>query len=155
MSSKSRKNSSLTPRLQDIAATHVAASYYGPIPPASEMLKYEEACPGLPSRIMAMAENQSAHRQRMEAIAIKASSRNSTLGVVFAFILSMTTLCIGGLCIFWGKDGLGPSSEASALLPLLGLSFTEHVRTEPRENPSGSNANAGFLTFTVLLANPS
>jgi uncharacterized membrane protein len=64
------------------------------------MTKYEEACPGLPSRIMAMAENQSAHRQQIETIAIKASSRNSTLGVIFAFLIAMTTLFIGGFCIF-------------------------------------------------------
>jgi uncharacterized membrane protein len=103
MSNKPQK----TPPRQIRGAQITTASYYGPIPPASEMVKYEEACPGLPDRIMTMAEGQLTHRQEIELIAIKTSSRNSTLGVVFAFILAMTTLLIGGFCIYLNKDFLG------------------------------------------------
>jgi uncharacterized membrane protein len=92
MSNRSKRNSLVRQRNPNVAAAHIAASYSGAIPSASEMMKYEEACPGLPSRIMSMAENQSAHRQQIETIAVKASFRNSTLGVIFAFLIAMTTL---------------------------------------------------------------
>jgi uncharacterized membrane protein len=93
--------------LQLSSASMSATTYRGPIPSGDEMLLYEKASPGLPGRIMTMAENQSAHRQKIELIAIQASSRNSTLGVIFAFILAMTTLLLGGFCIYLNKDVLG------------------------------------------------
>jgi uncharacterized membrane protein len=135
MSSRSKQNSPARQRISSVAAPHVAASYFGPIPPASEMMKYEEACPGLPSRIMAMAENQSAHRQCIETIAIKASSRNSTLGVIFAFLLAMSTLCIGGLCIFLDKDGLGTLIGGIGLASIVGA-FIYGTRSNRAERES-------------------
>jgi uncharacterized membrane protein len=137
MSSKSKKNLPARQRTPNVAATHVAASYSGPIPPASEMMKYEEACPGLPSRIMEMAEKQSAHRQHIEAIAIKASSRNSTLGVIFAFLLAIATLCIGGLCIFLDKDGLGTLIGGAGLASIVGA-FIYGTRSNRAERESKS-----------------
>jgi uncharacterized membrane protein len=72
------------------------------------MAKYEEVCPGIANRIMAMAEKQSLHRQIIEQTAINASSRNSTMGVIFAFIIAMSTLLVGAYCIvFLNKDLLG------------------------------------------------
>jgi uncharacterized membrane protein len=135
MSGKSKRNTPARQKNVGVAATRVAASYSGPIPPASEMMKYEEACPGLPSRIMAMAENQSAHRQQIEAVAIKTSSRNSTLGVIFAFLLAMTTLCVGGVCIFLDKDGLGTLIGGAGLASIVGA-FIYGTRSNRAERES-------------------
>ncbi len=45
--------------------------YAGPIPPASELQKYETILPGLANRIMTMAETQSNHRQECEKIVLQ------------------------------------------------------------------------------------
>jgi uncharacterized membrane protein len=135
MSSKSKKNLPASQRTSNVAATRVAASYFGPIPPASEMAKYEEACPGLPSRIMEMAEKQSAHRQQIENIAIKASSRNSTLGVIFAFLIAISTLLIGAFCIFLDKDGLGTLIGSVGLASIVGA-FIYGTRSNRAERES-------------------
>jgi uncharacterized membrane protein len=120
---KAKKNPPAQKSHQHVTATQqvaVTASYAGPIPPASEMMKYEESCPGLPNRIMAMAEQQAKHRQELERTAIKAGSRNSTLGVVFAFILSLSTLAAGTFCIYLGKDILGTSIGGAGLAAIIG-----------------------------------
>ena len=43
-----------------------AEAYSGPIPPASELEKYEKIQQGAADRIIRMAEKQSSHRQAME-----------------------------------------------------------------------------------------
>lgn len=41
-------------------------SYSGPLPPSSEMRKYDEITPGAADRILAMAEKEQAHRHASE-----------------------------------------------------------------------------------------
>jgi uncharacterized membrane protein len=84
------------------------------------MAKYEEICPGLSDRIMAMAENQIKHRQEIEHIVIKANSRNSALGVVFAFILAVLTLASGTFCIYLGENILGTFIGGAGLAAIVG-----------------------------------
>ena len=50
---------------QSIVTREYREMYQGPIPPASEMSRYAQIDPSLPSRILAMAEKQSEHRQNM------------------------------------------------------------------------------------------
>lgn len=68
--------------------------FAGPLPPADQLQKYEEVMPGAADRIFKMAEDQAHHRQEMEATVIKSNSRDSMLGVIFAFILGL--VIIGG-----------------------------------------------------------
>ncbi|MDR3280132.1 MAG: DUF2335 domain-containing protein [Synergistaceae bacterium] len=143
MSRKAKKKLPASKTPQSItAARQVAVSYFGPIPPASEMMKYEDACPGLTDRIMKMAERQSSHRQEIERIAIAASSRNSTLGVVFAFILAMATLGVGAFCIYLGKDILGTSISGVGLAAIVGAFIygTRSNRAERETKHKLSNA---------------
>ena len=138
MSRKNRQNLPAQRNSQNVTATHqkvAVTAYMGPIPTASEMLRYEEACPGLPDRIMAMAEQQSKHRQEVERIAIKASSRNSTLGVIFAFILAVSTLAAGVYCIKIGEKILGTSIGGLGLASIVGafIHGTRSNRAERKE----------------------
>jgi uncharacterized membrane protein len=112
-----------------------AEMYVGPIPPASEMQKYEEICPGLSNRIMAMAESQSSHRQQIELIVIKTSSRNSTLGVVFAFIIAIAFLLVGGFCIYLDKTLIGSLFGGVGLSAVVGAFIygTRSNRAERQE----------------------
>ena len=92
--------------------------YSGPIPPASEMAKYEEICQGAANRILTVMEQQIQHRHKIEFLVIKSSLRDQLLGVVFAFILSMMTLAIGWYCIYTDKNILGTLLAELALLGL-------------------------------------
>ena len=66
----------------------------GPLPNAEQMERYEKICTGAADRILKLAEEQTKHRQKMENIKVKSASRDSLLGLVFAFLFcTMTILC--------------------------------------------------------------
>ncbi len=131
---KEKKQSDHTDELQAVATQRftATASYYGPIPPASEMAKYEDIQPGMADRIMAMAEKQSEHRQNIEKIVITNDARKSLLGVVFAFIICMSCLIIAGLCFYWDKNGLGVFISSFGLTSVVGT-FIYGTRSNRKE----------------------
>lgn len=67
----------------------VQSEFSGPIPPPNIIEEYERILPGSADRIIAMAEKQSTHRQKMEEKMISAESRDGLLGVIFAFVLGI------------------------------------------------------------------
>lgn len=67
----------------------IQGEFSGPIPPPSIIEGYERVLPGSADRIITMAEKQSEHRQKMEEKMISAESRDSLLGVIFAFLLGV------------------------------------------------------------------
>lgn len=74
----------------------------GPIPPAQELVKYEQITPGLADRIIKMAENEALHRHQQEDKALNADinarkwrHNEITLGQVFAFLLTLFTVGAG------------------------------------------------------------
>lgn len=73
------------------------SEFSGPIPPPNIIKGYEEVLPGAADRIIRMAENQSEHRQQMEKKMINAESRDSLLGILFAFCLGIG--CIVGAIV--------------------------------------------------------
>jgi uncharacterized membrane protein len=83
--------------------------YSGPLPPASELGRYESIEPGLANRIVEMAEKQAAHRQNMErqehelqAKALKSDTRDSLLGLLFAVVIAFAGLSLSGYMIYLG-----------------------------------------------------
>lgn len=68
-----------------VIAEVIQGEFSGPIPPPSIIEGYERVLPGSADRIITMAEKQSEHRQKMEEKMISAESRDSLLGVIFAF----------------------------------------------------------------------
>lgn len=72
----------------------VVSEFSGPLPPPSIIKGYEDVLPGAAERILEMAEKQSEHRQFMERKMISTESRDSLLGVVFAFVLGVGCLFI-------------------------------------------------------------
>jgi uncharacterized membrane protein len=77
----------------------VAATYHrGPLPDPVDFSEYEKICPGAADRIIKMAENQSAHRQKIEQSIVSIQNRNSLIGIIFAFIIGMTVIS-GGIYI--------------------------------------------------------
>ena len=72
-----------------VIAEVIQGEFSGPIPPPSIIEGYERVLPGSADRIITMAEKQSEHRQKMEEKMISAESRDSLLGVIFAFLLGV------------------------------------------------------------------
>lgn len=76
-------------QVKQVTAEVIKSEFSGPIPPPSIIKGYEEILPGSADRIIAMAEKQSLHRQDMERKMIYSESRDSLLGILFAFSLGI------------------------------------------------------------------
>lgn len=111
---------SMTPEMQTRVIS-AAAVYSGPIPDASQFKKYEEVLPGSADRILKMAENQAAHRQKLEMKAIEADIKNSQRGQTFAFILASIVIIGGLILLMLGKSLEGFVALIGALATLVGV----------------------------------
>lgn len=76
--------------------THSVSTHHsGPIPSPETIVEYDNIIPNGAERIMAMAEKQSNHRQKMESDVIRSQNKQSERGQVFAFILSIILIGAG------------------------------------------------------------
>ena len=131
MSRRSKLIKKLKPVSQHSQDTNLAAAfrsltYSGPIPLASEMEKYEALCPGATDRILKITEKslkltaqQSAHRQKLEAEALKASSRVSLIGVISAALIALTSLILTGFCVYIGHEIIGTILSGSTIASIV------------------------------------
>ena len=106
--------------------------FRGPLPNPDHLAKYEEICPGLADRIVKMAENQAAHRQSIEKKVIASQTRDSFLGVIFAFLLGCTTIVAGTIITLNGYTFAGFSFGAAGLGGIV-ISFIYGTRSNRRE----------------------
>jgi len=63
----------------------VTSQFSGPIPPPDALAKYDGIVPGAAERILKMAENEAASRQRNDDKLVDNIVRTSYLGIFFAF----------------------------------------------------------------------
>ena len=113
-------NSKPVPQKSNSKTTIVAqTSYSGPLPPASEMEKYEQICQGAADRIIRMAEKQSEHRQNIEDIAVRASSQRSILGVKYAYQIALAAFLLALFCFYFGHVASGNVIFGTALVSLV------------------------------------
>lgn len=89
--------------------------YSGPLPHPDILVKYNEAHPGAADRIIAMAEQQSAHRQEIEKKVIASNCHVQKSGPIFGFIVCMTAIIGGVYLIHSGQQAGGLVSIISAL----------------------------------------
>lgn len=82
-------------------------TFSGPLPHPEILAGYEKVCPGAADRIIKMAENQMGHRHEIESSFLKAHSRNSKLGIIFAFILCLLSIAGGIICVALDKQVSG------------------------------------------------
>lgn len=101
-----------------------------PVPPPEELEKYRQVLPDSPERILKMAEKQAEHRQYCEKRMVRAHSRNSTMGVVFAFLLGLTAIGGGIYLISIGQETTGLTSLISGVVSLVGV-FIYGARKQP------------------------
>jgi len=119
---------------QDVRAI-IRQEFSGPLPPPSALEKYNEIIPNGAERIMAMAEEQSKHRRALETKALNTDSRNSLLGVVFAFILGLTAIVAGVIVVFTGHSWPGTILGSAGLVGLVSaFIYGTRERRKEREN---------------------
>jgi len=112
--------------------------YAGPIPPAAELERYEGICAGAADRILTMAEAQAKHRRAIEDRVIRSNTINSTLGVVFAFILGLSTILGGVFLVF---NGLVVSGTILGSAGLTGLVWVFIYGTRSGREERGGKVN--------------
>ena len=89
--------------------------YSGPLPPASELIKYEEAHPGAADRIIGLAEDTLRMRNNVYDQQIGLSRRRVNASV----IMSLGMLSIAGLAIVYDPAWLSIPLGALGILTLM------------------------------------
>ena len=92
----SSDNASPSPASKKVAV--IEAQCAGPLPPPEAFQRYEEILPGAAERILKMAEKQAEHRQRLEEKIVNAEIRDARLGLIFGFLIGLTTCRRSYLC---------------------------------------------------------
>ena len=130
-----------------------ATAWTGPLPSPRDFQRYEEILPGAANRILELAERQQAHNHRQEemvlenerivvetARAVVASNSNrSKWGLVFAFIVAMAGIGIGGWLTYLGKGGYGLTFVFAPLVSLVGV-FIYQSSVRRNEGQRGDGA---------------
>lgn len=119
----------------------IASEFSGPLPPPDVIRDYEGVMPGFADRIMALTERQAVHRQEMERIIISAESRDSLLGVLFAFILGAGSLLSGIIMVVTVPQSAG--AIAGSLLGASGIgaiviTFIKSTRRNQEKGEKGT-----------------
>lgn len=126
------KEEQIEEHVKQYVAEIVKSEFSGPIPPPNIIKGYEEVLPGAADRIIAMAEKQSSHRQEMEKTMVEAESRDSLLGVLFAFVLGMSCIIASIIMVIFVPDNAGAISGALIGVTGIGTIITAFLKTTRR-----------------------
>lgn len=82
-----------------------------------------------------MAEEQQAHRHRLEAKVVQTESINSTLGIISGFIIGIATVVGGCIVAYAGKEWAGFALGSTGLAALVGVFvYGTRARKQERED---------------------
>lgn len=97
-----------------VSERRTLAAYSGPIPPASELEKYDKIHPGLANRIISMTEGEVVHRREMEKntlnaqiLELKQDGAEIKRGQIAAVVVTVFTIAAGTLAAMYGHDVAG------------------------------------------------
>lgn len=93
----------------------------GPLPTPEVLFQYNQIVPGAAERIVAMAESQANHRQKLELIAVKSGSRDSLLGLIFGLIIGLSAIIGSIITILAGQAESGAAIGITGLASLVGV----------------------------------
>jgi len=80
-----------------------SSSYAGPLPLAEQIRAYEDVLPGSFDRILAMAEHQQSHRQKLERLTVEEAANRSWWGLRLGFVIAVLVIGVGAAAIFTGQ----------------------------------------------------
>lgn len=121
LNEKNIRNNKANSKSVASASVRAVELYSGPIPPASELTKYESVLPGAADRILGMAEKQAQHRHKMEDKMLDASIAAERAGQIFGFAIFGLAIVAGFILIMLGKDVAGLVSLVIAIGSIIGL----------------------------------
>ena len=93
----------------------------GPLPPAEELLEYDNVVPGRAERLLKMAENQSAHRIEMERLVITSQQDQSARGQTYGLIIGLAGILVGGILSYFGHEAVGGVVAGSTVTGLVSV----------------------------------
>lgn len=130
---------SLQPKEQKQIAEQVhglMVSYYsGPIPSAEQLERYNQTLPEGAHRILRMAEEQSAHRIRIESIVITSQQKQSERGQLIACVLVVILILTGGFLTYSGHDTVGGIIFGTTIIGVIAnFIFAKNRQTKDLEN---------------------
>lgn len=112
----------------------------GPLPPPDILKKYDEVVPGAAERILKMAEAQATHRQSLEKKVITNDTRNSALGIVFAFLIALGFLVLAAFAIYFKQPWAASLISGLGLTGLVSV-FIYGTSSRKKERESRSQEN--------------
>ena len=96
---------------------------------------YDKIVPGAAERILKMAEQQSAHRRSLEQKALSSDSRNSTLGIISALVITLGILILSAYAVYLGQPWTAAIISAVGVSSLVGT-FIYGTRSRRQERES-------------------
>ena len=127
-----------TPQNQKQQLTIQAAHHSGPIPPPAMLEEYNKIVPNAAERIIKMAEDQSAHRIKIESQVVNTDTRNTTLGIVCALIIMLGVLGLAAYALKLGQPIAAGFIGALGIGSIVG-SFIYGTRTRQLEREKRFN----------------
>ncbi len=120
MGKKKHKKLSTQSR-QNTIVTQQTVSFSGPLPQPSDLAKYEQIAPGAAERIIKMAEEQAAHRQKLEKKVIDSGIKNSNKGLNYGLLIGLSGFAVVAFCAYLKLQVLAGIIAAIDLGSLVGV----------------------------------
>lgn len=111
-------------------------SFSGPLPAPEDFIRYREALPDAPERIMIMAEKQTDHRIKCEQDIIKAKKRENLIGQIAGFLIAICCLVVACILGLNGHDWLAGVIPTS----IAGLAAIFVLRKRKPDNPQSDDS---------------
>ena len=118
-----------TQKITKGALVAIREYFAGPLPHPNILGKYEQIQKGAANRIIKMAEKQSSHRQDIEKKVIQSNVWNERIGMVFAFIITLSIVVGGVFLIYSDKEGYGFATIVGAFA----LHFYNFYKSQKKE----------------------
>lgn len=107
-------------------------TFSGPLPHPDILKRFDEVVPGAAQRILAMAEEQSAHRRNLEKKVIDSDIARSKWGQILGFCIAIAGLVVSGLIAIYGSALAGGIIGIGTLASLVGV-FMYGAQTRSKE----------------------
>jgi uncharacterized membrane protein len=145
-----RREAQQQQRLQAQFVASQVSYWSGPTPSPEVLREYEQIVHGAADRIIALAERQSDHRQKLESKALDNGHTRALLGSVFGFTIGMTAI-LGGIYLALNGQELGGYSIMLGTVTTLAAVFVYGRRSARTELAEKSPAASGSAKSTTTV----
>lgn len=114
-------------KLIQVSQTH----FSGPLPPPTVFEHYEKVLPGAAERIMAMTENEQAHRHKCEGKLTTSLVSQHERGQRFALIIGVGAILLAAWLAWLGFPGWAMTTTFAAIATLVGAFIYRKASKSP------------------------